>query len=180
MALAAVAVSHSVHRMTDALHQYFNETGILIRRCHQINQALFYNEVGQWDLTPVQVSTLRVVEDYPGIDQRRLAQVISVDEATTGGVVRRLVERGLLSRESDTKDRRMRRLTITNAGVTALRAVAPGLQKLQDKLLGPLNREEAETLKSLLRRLTEAHHELAQARVGIVRGKTPRDPSAPV
>ena len=163
----SVGVGHSDLMSIVAPENYWNETGILVRRCHQINQALFYRELDGFDLTPVQVSVLRIIQRQPGIDQRRLAAAAAVDEATLGGVVRRLIDRSYVEKRSDPTDRRLNRLVIRPDGDEALKAVAPRLQQVQRDLLAPLSQEEAAALKSLLRRLSSAHVDVVNARIGI-------------
>ena len=150
--------------MPDLPKKMWNETGHLIRRCHQINQAIFFEELDVPDLTPVQAIALRMVFENPGIDQRRLAALVGLDEATLGGVVRRLVHRKLLERVTDAADRRSRRLHATPAGVACWNMAVPGLHRLRLRLLAPLEDEEAATLQLLLRRLVEAHESVINRR----------------
>lgn len=133
----------------------WNEVGHLIRRCHQINQAYFADEVKT--ITPVQGVVLKTVRDHPNIAQRRLAEIVGLDEVTLGGVVKRLVERALLERVVDPDDRRARRLTITAEGEALWNDAVPGLKNLQTRLLAPFDEQEIDTLRKLLRRLAEAH-----------------------
>lgn len=133
----------------------WNEVGHLIRRCHQINQAYFSDEVSH--ITAVQGVVLKMLVDQPGIAQRRLAEIAGLDEVTLGGVVKRLVERGLVERAVNPEDRRARRLTITEEGEKAWKEAVPGLKRLQTRLLAPLDEQEIVTLKRLLRRLAESH-----------------------
>ncbi len=138
---------------------FWNEAGHLFRRAHQINQALFAEEMEVPDLTPVQVPALRIIAERPGIDQRRLSARIGVDEATLGGVLKRLVDRRLITRITDPGDRRTRLLEATPEGHAALDLAAPCLKRLQRRLLAPFTAEEAETLKRLLRTLVSAHQD---------------------
>jgi DNA-binding MarR family transcriptional regulator len=154
--------------MSSSRAAFWNETGVLIRRCHQINQALFAEEVTS--LTPVQSAALRIVCERPGIDQRRLSEIAGLDEATMGGVIRRLVDRSYLRRVSDPADKRVKQLIATPAGVEAWNQTVPGLQRLQDRLLAPLTESEREALKLLLRRLVDAHENVFHAKSS-ARGK---------
>ena len=84
--------------------------GHLIRRLHQISVAIFANRMAEAgiDLTPVQFAALTTVDDNPGVDQATLAGLIAYDKVTIGGVVDRLVQKGLLRREVSKRDRRAR------------------------------------------------------------------------
>lgn len=148
-----------------------NEAGHLIRRCHQINQGLFYEETAGHDLTPVQVSVLRFVDLHEGIGQRNLAALIGVDEATLGGVVMRLIDRKLLTRALDARDRRLKRLSVTDAGREAHTRVSPQLDGLQRRLLAPLSKEDAAELIRLLRKLVVAHESDVPVKAGTSSGR---------
>lgn len=137
--------------------EFWNEAGHLIRRCHQINQALFFEEVGIADLTPVQAPALRMICENPGIDQRRLAAMIGMDEATIGKVVRRLVDRHLVERATDPNDRRAKCLTATPEGRSTWEAATPGLKALRTRLLQPLGEDEVVLLIAFLTRIVERH-----------------------
>src|SRR5438105_13333306 len=103
--------------------------GHFARRVHQLAVALFVQEVGELDLTPVQYSSLQTVCNQPGIDQKTLANSIGYDTSTIGGVIDRLEARGLVVRHVAPNDRRVRRVTPTDKGVQALEAVVPRMLK---------------------------------------------------
>src|ERR1700732_4989983 len=92
--------------------------GHLARRFQQIAVAVFHAEVeaAGHDLTPVQYAALTTVRTHPGLDQATLAGLIAYDRTTITGVVDRLVQKGLLVRQSNGRDRRARALQITDQG----------------------------------------------------------------
>lgn len=90
--------------------------GFLIRRLHQIHVALFMEECGGFDVTPMQYSIMTTVQARPGLDQARLGEVVGVDHATLANVVGRLDRRGLLRRRASPDDRRLRLVELTEAG----------------------------------------------------------------
>ncbi len=57
--------------------------GHLIRRLHQIHVALFLEECGENDLTPVQFGVLTVLVDGAIRDQVTIAAMIGVDRNTS-------------------------------------------------------------------------------------------------
>ena len=72
--------------------------GFLIRRLHQIHLALFAEECGAFNVTPVQFSILTAAAAQPGLEQARLAHEVGVDRTTLANVVARLEGRGLVRR----------------------------------------------------------------------------------
>ena len=74
--------------------------GFLIRRLHQIHVALFLEECGAFDVTPVQYSIMSAVQANPGLDQASLGEEVGVDRATLANVAGRLESRGLVQRRA--------------------------------------------------------------------------------
>jgi DNA-binding MarR family transcriptional regulator len=134
-----------------------------IRRLHQIAVAIFLQETQSHGLTPVQYAAMQAVANSPGIDQRTLASTIGFDTSTIGGVIDRLEARELVRRSVSSSDRRMRLLTLSEAGRTLLKATIPSMLRAQERMLEPLpTRERAEFMR-MLRTLVTANNELSRA-----------------
>jgi DNA-binding MarR family transcriptional regulator len=131
--------------------------GHLVRRTHQIAVALFMSELASEDVTPVQFALLNAVMDTPGVDQVTLANRVAFDAATSGSVIGRLETKGWVRRESDQLDRRRKLLWLTPAGYDATLQMKRSVDLVQEKILGPLNAEEAQTLLALLTKLVAGH-----------------------
>jgi len=71
--------------------------GFLIRRLHQIHLALFFQEVGDLDITTIQFTALSVLFQRGEIDQSELAVQVGMDRTNVSDVVRRLLERGYVT-----------------------------------------------------------------------------------
>ena len=134
-----------------------------IRRLHQIAVAVFLQETEAHGITPVQYAALQTVVNSPGIDQRTLARTIGFDPSTIGGVVDRLEARGLLERQADPADRRVRLLQPTAAGRALLKAVVPGMLRAQRRMLEPLPPAERREFMRMLRTLVTANNALSRA-----------------
>lgn len=132
--------------------------GHLIRRLQQIAVATFQKEVKafQADLTPVQYAALRTIADRDGLDQATLAEAIAYDRVTIGGVVARLLAKGLIERRISSADRRARVLSVTGNGRALLRSIAPSVEQAQLLILDPLGEAERIELMRLLRKATSA------------------------
>ncbi len=131
--------------------------GHLVRRAHQIAVALFMSELASEDVTPVQFALLNAVMDTPGVDQVTLANRVAFDAATSGSVIGRLETKGWVRRESDQLDRRRKLLWLTPAGYDATLQMKRSVDLVQEKILGPLNAEEAQSLLALLTKLVAGH-----------------------
>lgn len=134
-----------------------------IRRLQQIAVALFLQETEPFGITPVQYAALQGVAASPGIDQRTLARTIGLDTSTTGGVIDRLEARGLVQRNPNPDDRRVRLLTLTKDGVALLRLIAPAMLRAQQRILEPLPATQRKEFMRMLRLLVEANNAVSRA-----------------
>ena len=140
----------------------YEHPGHLLRRAQQISVSLFYDEMGD-ELTPVQYAILSRLAEHPGIDQVSLAGLAAIDTSTGATVCARLEEKGLLERKVLPHNRRQRALTITVAGTRLLQGLAPGAQRLRDRLLAPLDAQEREQFMALLGKLVRENNEQSRA-----------------
>ena len=118
--------------------------GHLIRRLHQISTHVFTQRIREagFDLTSVQFAALDALGSNQGVDQARLADLVAKDRATTGAVVDRLEQKGLVSRNVSKLDERARVLTLTPEGSALLAMVSPVVEDLQREILSGLDDHE--------------------------------------
>jgi DNA-binding MarR family transcriptional regulator len=136
--------------------------GHLIRRAHQVAVAIFMQETGDFDITPVQFAILNALIDDPGEDQVTLSAKVAFDAATFGSVIGRLEAKGWVRRQADEVDRRRKLLWITPEGEEAARQMKRAVAKAQARILGPLDAAEQRHLMLLLDKLV-AGHQAAEA-----------------
>ena len=139
--------------------------GHLIRRLQQVAVAIFATrfEDAKIDLTPVQFAALHTIELSPGIDQASLAGMIAYDRTTIGGVVDRLMQKGLIRREVSEKDKRARLVYLTEEGTALLREARPAVLEVQDVILKGLSAAERQTFMELLAKAAEAGNSYSRA-----------------
>ncbi len=129
--------------------------GYFIRRLQQEAVAKFMLHTQEQGITPVQFAALRAVKDQSGIDQRTLAECISFDTSTIGGVIDRLEARGLMTRSASPDDKRVRLLALTVEGDKLLRQVMPAVLRTQQDILAPLSAAEQKQFMKLVRKLVD-------------------------
>ena len=132
--------------------------GHQIRRLNQISQALFRDRMAAAGigLTPVQYAALATLDAHPGLDQASLAAAIAYDKVTIGGVVDRLLAKGLVDRRPSPTDRRAKTVRLTEAGAALLARARPEVWALQAEILAPLSGDEQRQFLGLLSRITGA------------------------
>jgi DNA-binding MarR family transcriptional regulator len=131
--------------------------GHLIRRAHQAAVAIFMEETDSFDVTPVQFAILHALIEDPGEDQVTLASRVAFDAATFGSVIGRLESKGWVRREPDPGDGRRKLLWITPAGTEAAAQMKRAVNKVQARILSPLDAREQKQLLVLLDKLVDAH-----------------------
>lgn len=137
--------------------------GHLIRRVHQISVSAFLETCDELDLTPTQYAALAGVANRPGIDQAALAGLIAIDRSTTGVVVARLVQRKLMQRRHNSKDRRFMSLELTTAGMEVYRAMAGRAAAAHDRMFRPLSNAERKVFVHLITKMVQLNNEISRA-----------------
>ena len=82
-----------------------------------------------------------------------VARQAAMDKVKVSRAVRSLIERRLLRRAEDRRDRRVRRLAITPLGRRVQAGVTPLAHALESEMLGPLSAEDRDRLRAALSRL---------------------------
>ena len=150
-----------------SLEQLNLKPGHLIRRAQQIAVAVFMDECGRFDVTPVQYAALTAIGVQPDIDATRLSQLIALDRSTTGSVLERLEAKALVQRNASPEDRRIKLLRLSDSGRALLREVEAAVERAQQRIVAPLQPDERKTFLRLLARLVESNNALSRAPAGL-------------
>jgi DNA-binding MarR family transcriptional regulator len=138
----------------DALEELYGRPGFLIRRAHQIAVSLFLEETGELGITNRQYGILRVLKRHPGIDQITVAKLLGLDRSTTGMVLTKLEQDGLIGRVIGVQDRRKRNLQLTVAGERMLARLAEPARRAQLRVLSAFTPDEQKQFLMLLHKFT--------------------------
>src|SRR5580693_1099796 len=110
----------------------------LIRRCQQYFGDLYAREAGARELTKQQFTVLAALEHNEGVSQTALVEMTGIDRSTLAEMVRRMLERELLSRERTEEDQRANAVAITAAGRKALRSARNAADRAEKAMLDAL------------------------------------------
>lgn len=143
---------HSIETETIGLLPIYNMPGHLIRRLHQQSVSAFSQRMADAgeELTPVQYGALCSVRAYPGLDQATVASLIAYDRVTIGGVLDRLEQKGLLTRNTKKEDKRSKILFLTSRGQKLLQKLDAVVSAAQTEVLQGLSEAEQILFKSLM------------------------------
>ena len=134
--------------------------------CIQINQAVFsmanaYRSKMQRDgvvdatgLTLPDRSTLMVLGQSSPTTARNLSKAMDINPGTISVYVQRLVEKGLVTRSQDEKDRRTWRLSLTENGEAAYQETLVGAASYTHHFLGSLTDEEQIAFHQILLKIS--------------------------
>ena len=145
--------------------QIYSMPGHLIRRLHQISTSVFADRMKSLgtDLTAPQFATLVALRAHPGSDQATLAGLIAHDRPTMGGLVARLVTKGLVGRAPNPKDKRAKTVTLTPKGDALLDQLLPHVAALQTDILPGLSASEQAVFLDLAQKITTSGNDLSRA-----------------
>ena len=122
--------------------------GFLIRRLHQIHVALFIEECGAFDVTPVQYSIMTAVQAPPGLDQARLRSSRSPGGGGGAGG-------GGLPGGARPDDRRLRLVEMTAAGADLLGRMDAPARRAHTRTVAALPPAERRAFVHALARLVQ-------------------------
>lgn len=142
------------------IEQRLDHPGYYIRRLHQISVAIFLGVSEQFDVTQIQYAALLTINCTPGIDQVTLGRVVALDRQTTSSVVRRLTEKGLISKRM--RNGRTNELHITKDGLKLIGVMTPHEYLIDGTLMKPLSLEERNVFMTLLKRLVDDNNALSR------------------
>ncbi len=140
----------------------YDQPGHLIRRAQQIAVSMFYSTVG-YEVTPIQYGALRILQDYPGIDQVTLARLCALDTSTAANLAVRLERSGFVKRMVPTRSKRFRLLRITPQGAALLKKLLPSGRLLTRRLLQALDKKEQKIFLRLLKKFVHLNNDESRA-----------------
>jgi DNA-binding MarR family transcriptional regulator len=136
------------------LEELYRRPGFMIRRVHQIAVSLFIEETGKLGVTNRQYGILFVLKHRPGIDQISVANLLGLDRSTTGMVLKKLEEDGLVVRSIGTHDRRRHSLKLTRSGGRLLSRLVEPARRAQARALSAFTPREQTLFLQLLDKFT--------------------------
>jgi len=129
----------------------------------RINRDMRQHTLDAWmelDVTVPQIKSLFFIANQGTTNFTRLAAALGVTPANVTGIVERLMEHGLVSRQENPEDRRMLLLRVTDLGETTIANLRERRASHISRILADLHPEELETVfrgLTLLVRAAEAY-----------------------
>ncbi|MFC4098172.1 MarR family winged helix-turn-helix transcriptional regulator [Paenibacillus xanthanilyticus] len=108
-----------------------------------------------FDLTPEQFGLLVNLRLKDGISQKKLADQMYKDQATTGKIIEKLEAKNLIKRSPDPSDRRAFLLYMTEEAERVLDQLAPWEAKTRAQALRGISDEELELFERVIRTMQD-------------------------
>jgi DNA-binding MarR family transcriptional regulator len=105
------------------------------------------------DLSLVQLHAIGLLMHGP-VPMVQLSTLLSCDASYVTGIVDRLEQQGLVGRQEDPRDRRVKLIVLTQKGKQLRDKVQVSMNELQAKLFSSLNKEEQGEFNRLLSKIT--------------------------
>lgn len=131
-----------------------DQIGHLLRRAHQRATQIFLEVFEEAGLTPTQWAALAMLAEEGAASQNALGRMTAMDPATIQGVIRRLEERGLITREPDPDDKRRTKLRLSEEGEGLVRQVTALGMRVTERTLEPLDPEDRRKFLEMLAKLS--------------------------
>jgi DNA-binding MarR family transcriptional regulator len=127
--------------------------GYNCRRAYLHILGLFRERMPEFDLRPVDFSVLVLIQANPNVNQKRLADALSIDPPNMATLVERLEARALIRRKSDPTDGRARLLVLTRRGAALCRVAEEVVTRLEIDATPNLTPDERVELMRLAQKI---------------------------
>ena len=132
----------------------------LLRRAEQFATELFARSELHDGVTLRQTVLLAAIAEAEGASQSDLVRTTGVDRSTLAEMVRRMLEKGLLSRERTEEDQRANAVAISPAGRKALRGARNAADRAERALLEALPMPDRQKFVKALSQIAQAAEQL--------------------
>lgn len=138
---------------------------LLRKAWYGLNQA-FRRRIKKHTATPDQFTVLRLLyeSEAGGFSQRDLCRLMASDPNTIGALVGRMSESGLVAKQSDDRDKRTLRITITPRGRQVFKSLRATALKLQHEILAELPPKRREQFLADLEAVAEVCGKMASGK----------------
>jgi DNA-binding MarR family transcriptional regulator len=130
-----------------------SSTAFLVTRAHQTSHRRFASALRPLGIEPRHFGTMRALAVTGPVSQHDLAGLLDVSPATVVHIVDELEHRGLLTRGPDPADRRVHRISLTEAATPVLREASTRSWASLEPCLGGPESHHTHDLVALLRLL---------------------------
>lgn len=104
---------------------------------------------------PRQFPLLKLLSEYPGLNQREIAEKLSIKPPTVAVSIKRLEKSGYVEKRQDEYNQRVSRIYITEAGIAIMKLGRKIIAEEEQMLLQGFSPEETVLLREYLQRINQ-------------------------
>ena len=93
---------------------------VAVAKASHVVGRVLTEELAPLDIKPAQLDMMMNIHRHPGLSQQELAEKLIVGRSNITMLMPALLKRGLVTRRGDRTDKRIQRLTLTDAGTALL------------------------------------------------------------
>jgi DNA-binding MarR family transcriptional regulator len=137
------------------LGRFADSVGFHLRRSHEVAHQHVAATLADTGLMPIHAEVLAMIGDNPGTIPSVVADALGRDRSSVTGILRTLLDQGLIERARTTRDRRAALLQLTPTGEAMLQCLderVAATDAALDRILGA----DKPALLAQLRRITAA------------------------
>ena len=123
----------------------------LLAKAYQKAHGSLKKRLHPHGLTPIQYLILETLFEEDGLSAGEIGKRLVLDNATLSGVLERLAEREWITKETDSKDKRLLRIHLTGKAKSLRAELGQQREQANEEILHSLSMEEKVLLKRLLR-----------------------------
>ena len=124
--------------------------GYLIHDVSRLRRVSFDRELAPLGITRSQWWVLAFISRNDGLAQTRLANDLDVGKVALGSLIDRLQSAGFVTRASDEKDRRVKRIFLTDKARDLIKRIEPVTETFNKRILAGIPRDDLETTSKTL------------------------------
>ncbi|RAL26390.1 MarR family winged helix-turn-helix transcriptional regulator [Thermoflavimicrobium daqui] len=125
----------------------------LLGKAYQKSQQIAKQHLNAFQITPVQYAVLLILWEKDGQYIAELGTRLKLDGATMTGIIDRLVQKNLIEKHADAKDRRINKIMLTEKGKSLENQLINAMNAGHQEILSELTETEMVTLKAILAKI---------------------------
>jgi len=139
--------------------------GVLVHDVARMRKTIFDQAVREMGITRAQWWALANLSRHKaeGMSQSDLARVLDVGKPTMGGLIDRLVEKGMVERRSQGDDRRVKNVYITDHGYDLIYYMSPIAASLNAVFLEGIDDKDIQVAEAVLQQLKKNLQKLLES-----------------
>lgn len=118
--------------------------GYLIHDVSRLRRVSFDRELAPIGITRSQWWVLAFISRKDGLPQTQLAKELDVGKVALGSLIDRLQNSGFVERRADEKDRRVKRVFLTEKANKLIKKIVPLTERFNERILEGVPREDLE------------------------------------